>query len=203
MDIAQAKELIMECGRRMWARGMVAANDGNISCRFGEGFLITRSCVSKGFLCPSDILLVDGAGKVISPVTSGGRSPLDDDGKQGVPSMETFLHLAIYGDDPAVGAIVHSHAPYATAFAAAKKDINGYRLEDLRLQIGPVALAPYAPAGSMELAKVTAEAVRGHKAALMTGHGVIVTGADMREAYYRMEALEQAAKIIILSEGLK
>ncbi len=189
-DINEARRLIIETGRRMWQRGLVAANDGNISCRVAEGFLITRSGVSKGFLAEEDILLLDGSGAPLLPTA-------------GKPSMETSLHLAIYAARPEIGAVVHSHAPHATAFTLAGADINAWQLEDLRVQLGQVAAIPYAPAGSGELARLTAAGMRQAKAGLMARHGAVTVGRDLTEAYYRMEALEQAATIILCSLSLQ
>ena len=135
----QEKQLIIEIGRRLWLRGMVAANDGNISCRVPGGYLITRSGISKGFMREEDILLLDSQG-----------CPLSDG--PGQPSSETAMHLGIYQSRPQTGAIVHAHPPYATAFALAEADINQAQLEELRIQLGEVAMIPYAPAGTSELA---------------------------------------------------
>lgn len=97
----QEKQLIIEAGRRLWQRGMVGANDGNISCRIPGGYLITRSGVSKGFMNEADILLLDEHGQAIGD----GRAH---------PSSETAMHLGIYQARPHTGAIVHAHPPYAT-----------------------------------------------------------------------------------------
>ena len=213
-SVAYQKKLIIEAGRRLWQRGMVAANDGNISVRLKEGgFLISRSNISKGFMTPADVLLLDKDGALIQQ-TAGSPGfcdtdcePLLDqldlaDGGKGVPSVETRLHLAIYALCPDVNAIIHSHAPHATAFALGNGDINSFKLEDLRVQLGEVVNIPYSPAGTLELAARTAQAMKGAAAGLMANHGAVTVGNDLRQAYYRMEALEQAARIIILSRSI-
>ena len=185
----QEKQLIIEAGRRLWQRGMVAANDGNISCRVPGGYLITRSGVSKGFMSEADILVLDEQGKTL------GDGP-------GQPSSETAMHLGIYPARPHTGAIVHAHPPYATAFALAGVDINQAQLEELRIQLGQVAMIAYAPAGTAELAQAASAAMADKRAGLLLRHGAIAAGADLNEAFYRLEALEQAAKVIWLSRQL-
>lgn len=179
---------LLEAGRRLYARGMVAANDGNLSCRVEQGFLITASGVSKGFLQPADILLLDAAGTVIAGT--------------GRPSSETALHLAIYAARPEVGAVVHAHPPYATAFALAGQTLAESGLDEVRMQLGEVPLIPHAAPGSLDLARAVARGLGGGKAALLARHGAVTVGAAPEQALYRMEALEQAAAIIWLAKQL-
>lgn len=188
-NFQREKELIIEIGRRLWQRGMVAANDGNISCRVAGGYLITGSGVSKGFLGEQDILFLDQQGLAVSD------GPIK-------PSSETAMHLAIYHSRPHTGAIVHAHPPYATAFALAGADLNRAGLEELRIQLGEVGLIPYAPAGSEQLAQQVAAAMVQRRAGLLERHGAVTAGADLQQALYRMEALEQAAKIAFLARQL-
>jgi len=180
------KQQIIETGRKLWQRGMVAANDGNLSCRTEEGIYITATGVSKGFLKEDEILLLDQNGKA-----------------EGKESVETGLHLAVYEVRPDVNAIIHSHAPWATAFAMTEANLNSYALEDIRLQLGEIARIPYAEAGSTDLAELTAKHLDNAVAALLTSHGVLTVGENMQKALFRMEALEQAAKIVLLSEILR
>ncbi len=186
----QQKQQIIAIGRLLSQRGMVAANDGNISCRVPGGFLITRSGVAKGRMCEADILLLDAAGQ-----------PLSDG--PGRPSSETAMHLAIYQSRPHTGAIIHAHPPFATAFALAEEDLNQAQLEELRIQLGTVAMIPYAPAGTPQLAANAAAALSDKRAGLLLRHGAITAGADLEQALFRIEALEQAAKIVWLSRALR
>lgn len=106
----ELKREICEVGRRMYERGFVAANDGNISYRLGDGrFLCTPTGVSKGFLKPADIAVVDDQGNQIS-----GAKPR---------TSEIKLHLQIYAELPEINAVAHAHPPHATAFAVAGIDI--------------------------------------------------------------------------------
>lgn len=187
-EIELKKEQIIEVGRRLWLRGMVAANDGNISCRVENGFLITASGISKGFLTSDNILLLDRDGQA-----------RESDSR---PSIETALHLGIYRCCPKVDSIVHAHPPYASAFSLADVDINDCPLEEIRVQLGQVQRIPYAPAGSEELAKAVAKGMCGARVGLMLRHGAVAVGSELMEAFFRMEALEQAAKIAFIAKGL-
>ena len=189
MRSKKQKELIIEIGRRLWQRGMVAANDGNISCRLKNGILITASGVSKGFLAKDDILLLDNSGQMI-------------ENKTAKPSVETRMHLAVYANCPKAQAIVHAHPPYATAFSLSEENINDCPLEEIKIQLGQVPRLVYAPAGSKELADNVGIGMKDARVGLMLRHGAIAIGNDLLQAYHRIEALEQAAKIAIIAKTI-
>lgn len=189
-DAEQAGACIIETGRRLWQRGLVAASDGNISCRLEEDrFLITPSGVAKGFLREEDLLLVDGAGRVLS---GAGR-----------PSIETGLHLAVYRARPEVGAVVHAHPPLATAFALTEADFGQDAPDEVKLQLGKVTMAAYGEAGSEALAQNAAAALRDSDVCLLLRHGAVTVGADPERALFRMESLEQAARMMLAARLLR
>ena len=98
---------ICAVGKRLWGKGMFSANSGNISARLGpEEVLITPTLVSKGFMSPRQILVLDLEGRVLRG--------------EGHPSTETPVHLGIYRESEKIGAVVHAHPPAATAFAVAE-----------------------------------------------------------------------------------
>ena len=102
----ELKELICEIGRRLYAKGFAAANDGNITIRLNEReFLCTPTMISKGYMKPEDICRVDTKGNQLA-------------GKRKRTS-EVLLHLSIYNQRPDINAVVHCHPPHATAFAVA------------------------------------------------------------------------------------
>ena len=185
------KEEIIEAGRRLYQRGLVAANDGNLSCRLPDGsFFITASGVSKGFLQPEDLLLVDAAGH---PLFAGAQRP----------SIETGMHLAVYAACPKAAAIIHAHPPFATAFALAGLDMNENAPDEVRLQLGRVPTFAYGEAGSPELARHVAEGITGHCCGLLARHGAITLGDSVGQALFRMEALEHAARIMVYARQLR
>ena len=188
-EIELNRDFMLELGRRLWQRGLVAGGDGNISCRLSDGrFLITRSGVSKGFMTPADLLLVDGEGRVLEG--------------EGRPSMETGMHLAIYAARPDAGAVVHAHPPLATAFVLAGRELNENAPDEVKLQLGWVAVAEYGEAGSPRLARNAAAAATGADTVLLQRHGAVTLGTDLIHALYRMEALEQAAKMMLAARLL-
>lgn len=191
MTESQKRALIVEAGRRLWQRGLVAASDGNISCRLEDDtFLITPSGVAKGFLSEDDILVVDGAGRVLS-----GNAK---------PSIETGMHLAVYRARPEINALVHAHPPLTTAFTLTERDMNEDAPDEVKLQLGRIAKAKYGEAGSAELARNVAEAAAsGADAVLLARHGALTTGADPLRALFRMESLEQAAKTMLAARLLQ
>src|SRR5262245_16921564 len=102
----QIRADIVEVGRRMYARSYVASNDGNISVKLDENRLITTpKSVSKGFMTPDMMVIVDFDGKKLS----GERDS----------STELPMHLEVYRNRPDVRAVVHAHPPLATGFAVA------------------------------------------------------------------------------------
>lgn len=117
------KEQICDIGRRLYAKGFAAANDGNISIRLNEReILCTPTMVSKGFLKPEDVCKVDYEGKQLA----GTRKR----------SSEILLHLAVYKNRPDVNGVVHCHPPHATAFAVAHEPIPKCVLPEVEVFLG-------------------------------------------------------------------
>jgi L-fuculose-phosphate aldolase len=153
--------------------GWVAGHDGNVSVRINGQVTITPSGVRKGDITP-DML----AGEY-------------------VVSSEAPMHLRCYAERPDIGAVIHAHSPYATAFAAANKPIDGSRLVELALTIGDVPVAPYAPPGTEAVGDVIAPLLARHDVILLQNHGAVAVGRDLYEAFCRMETLELCAKTLL------
>lgn len=111
------------------------------------------------------------------------------------PSSETPMHLAIYRARPDVRAVVHTHAPTATAFALDGVRLDEPLLPEVLVGVGPVALVPYASPGSDDLPRVMAPYLAGHDAFLLSNHGAVTVGRALEEAYFQMERLELFARI--------
>lgn len=184
----EAEAAMLEVGRRMYARGFVAANDGNLSCRLENGnFLTTPAGVSKGFMTGEMLVEVNEAGNRLS----GGK-----------PTSELPMHLRVYAEDAAVGAVCHAHPPVATAFAAAGLPLSEPILSEALMLLGEVPLAPYATSGTGEVPGSIAPFVRTHKAVLMANHGVLTWGRDLFEAWHLMESVEHYATILLNAKYL-
>lgn len=173
----------------MWSQGWVAANDGNVSVRRDDGTIVcTPSGVSKREIEPDMLVVIDSAGRVVE----GDRRP----------STEMAMHLRCYVDREDVRAVVHAHPPYATAFAAADRALDGYGLIETVLTVGAVPVVPFAMPGTDDVAEAIAPYLSHHDALLLRAHGALTVGGDLRTAYYRMESLEQFAKISLAAHQL-
>jgi L-fuculose-phosphate aldolase len=180
---------IVEVGRRMYARGYTASNDGNISVRLGaDRLLMTPKSVCKGFMTPDMMCITDLDGKKIQ----GDRDP----------SSEMLMHLEVYRQRPDVAAVVHAHPPTATGFAVAGIAMDEPVLAEAAVVLGPVPVAPYAMPGTPELAASLEPFVIDHDAVLMANHGVVCCGADLLQAYLNMELVEQSARTLLVVRQL-
>ncbi|HJN16772.1 MAG TPA: class II aldolase/adducin family protein [Armatimonadota bacterium] len=188
-DEGRLRRDICEIGRRLWMQGLVAATDGNFSCRLGPNELLaTPTGVSKGFMSPEEVVKIDMNGAPIEGFTK--------------PSSEIKMHLAIYEDRPDACAIVHGHPPTATGYAAARIPVPTEILTEAATFLGPVAVVEYATPGSHDLPEALRRHVRQHDLFLLANHGAVAVGSDLFAAAHRMEALEQSAKIAIVARQL-
>lgn len=183
----ELREVICEVGRRMWVRSQVAANDGNISVRMDDGtILCTPSNVSKGFMKPEEMVRLSPDGRTIG---------------RGKPSSEALLHLACYCARNDIGAVVHAHPPYATAFAALGMPVPTRYLTEIAVALWEIPCAEYGTPGTVEVPESALPMLESANAFLLRNHGVVTVGADLWEAYHRMESVEQGARVAtIISE---
>jgi L-fuculose-phosphate aldolase len=187
-SLAQIR-LFQEIGRRLDAKGFIAANDGNLSQRQGaDSFLVTSTGSRKGRLRPEEIVCVDAAGNLLA----GGKPP----------TSESRMHVAIYRLRPDAGAVVHAHPPVATGFAVARLPLDACVLPEVILTLGSVPLAPYGAPGTAELGATLEPFLRGHDAILLANHGAVTLGSDLEQAYDRMERLEHTARIFLVAHLL-
>ena len=180
---------ICEFGRRMWERGFIAANDGNISVRLGEELLLaTPTGVSKGFMTPDMIVKTDLRGE-----TKNGEWR---------PSSELRMHVHILQRRSDVHAIVHAHPPVCTAFSVAGIAMEGCVLPEIVVSVGSVPLAEYATPASEEVVAVVDKLIGDHDAMLLAHHGAVTVGGSLTQAYFRMETLEHYAQILLAARQL-
>ncbi len=182
---AEARAEIVRAGHKLYARGLVASNDGNLSVRVGEDAVwLTPTGVSKGELTEEMLVKLSLDGTVLE----GDRRP----------SSEGKLHLRIYREDPLVRAVVHAHPPAATAFAAAGVPLDRPVLQEAVVQLGTVPVAPFALPGTEAVAEsVVPFCHGGYRAALLEYHGAVTWGDTMQQAYDRMETVEQVAQVTL------
>lgn len=185
----ELKQDIVEIGRRIWLRGYVAANDGNISVRIGpDEFLSTPTGVSKGFMTPEMIIKINGAGEVLSGDLK--------------PSSEIKMHLRVYLERPDVTGVVHAHPPISTAFAVAGIPLNKKFLPEVIVTLGEIPLTEYATPSTDEVPEAVAELVKDHDALLLANHGALTLGSDVFNAYYKLETMEHYANISLAAKQL-
>jgi L-fuculose-phosphate aldolase len=171
----------------MYDRGYVASNDGNISARIdSDSVLITPNGISKGFMKPEDLVVVDLNGKVIS----GNRKP----------SSEVFMHLNVYKDRPDVNSVCHSHPPYATGFAVAGIPLDKCVLPEVIIALGSIPLIEYGTPGTEEFYKPVLKQLKDYDAFLLANHGALTIGKDVLNAYHKMETLEHFAHIAFVAQ---
>jgi L-fuculose-phosphate aldolase len=180
---------ICEVGHRLYQRGYVVACEGNLSVRLdAERILLTPSGACKGDLTPQDLLVTDLSGAVLSGA--------------GQPSSEMQMHLLYYRSRPDVQAICHAHPPTATGFAVVGRALEEAILPEVVIALGKVPLAPYGTPGTWELSAALEPLVSEHDAILLENHGVVTCGKNLRIAYYRMETVEQCARVLLTAESL-
>ncbi len=184
----EAINQILDIGCRMWNRGFVAANDGNISVRINENeILTTPTGVSKGHMIPEMIIRMDMAGKVLSE-NSGFK-----------PSSEAKMHIQVYRQREDIRAVVHAHPPYCTSFAVAGMPLDKLILPEAILTLGAVPVAPYGTPSTSEIPDSIQPLIENSDAVLLANHGALTLGADLTTAWFRMETLEHYAHICHLT----
>lgn len=172
---------IAKYSRLLHKKGLVSATDGNLSEKLPSGgFVVTPSGVPKREITEKMLVKMDKTGKAVS----------------GNASSEWQLHKAVYASRKDVGAVVHAHPPYAVALSLLGMSLEDCPLSEVRISLGAVKLVPYEEPGSIKLAERAAKALgKEGKAVILANHGAVAVGKDIRSAYYRMEALEHAARI--------
>jgi L-fuculose-phosphate aldolase len=185
----QVRADIVEIGRRLWERGYVASNDGNISVRIDDRRLITTpKSVSKGFMTADMMVVTDLDGKKLA----GERDP----------SSELKMHLQVYRDRPDARAVVHAHPPTATGFAVAGIPLDRAVLAEVVTTLGSIPIAEYATPSTDELPQACSKYLKAHDGLLLANHGALAIGPDLFTAYHRMETIEHFAKISLVTRML-
>ena len=184
--IQELKEQICEVGRRLWQRAYVDGNGGNIAIRVGEDIaLCTPTLVSKGFMKPADMCLVDLEGNQLA----GAKKR----------TSEILMHLQIMKRQPKAVATVHCHPPYSTGFAVAGVTPPTCMVPEYEVFCA-VAVAPYRTPGTPEMGKLVADLVEQHNTILMANHGVVSwSHVNVEDAYFKMEILEAYCRTILVA----
>jgi ribulose-5-phosphate 4-epimerase/fuculose-1-phosphate aldolase len=189
---ARLREEICLLGKSIFDRGLTHGSTGNVSARTDDGWLLTPTGSNLGRLDPARLAKLDWHGKAVS------GDP---------PSKESFLHLAMYQERAANGAVVHLHSTHSVAVSVLAevdpRDVLPPLTAYYVMRIGGLPLVPYYAPGDMALA----DAVRGlaskHHALLLANHGPVVGGSSLAAAADAIEELEATAKLYLLVRGEK
>jgi ribulose-5-phosphate 4-epimerase/fuculose-1-phosphate aldolase len=185
------REDICRFGRSLFERGLTPGSSGNISVRLPDGYLVTPTNASLGFLDPAKLSRLDADGRLVSG---------------DAPTKEVPLHSALYQTRSTAGAVVHLHSTHSVALSmlpeidprAALPPMTAYYL----MRCGAAALVPYYRPGD----PAVAEAIRGlagrYSSVLLANHGPVVAGATLEAATFAIEELEETAKLYLLLRGL-
>jgi len=172
--------------KRLYRRGLTTTSGGNISLRVSdEHLVITPSATDKGRMKWKEVGIVSMDGENLTPLLK--------------PSIETGMHLEIYRRK-GKGAIVHAHPVFATTFTAVKQKINTTLTAEACLILGDPLFVPYALMGSGDLAAIVSDYIEKSEILLLQNHGVLAFAEDLLHAFDKIEVLEAAARMTILSE---
>ncbi len=186
---AEKKEII-KAALALKEYRLIALSGGNVSTRKpDEGHvLVTPSGMMYETMVPEDIVVVDLSGKVI-------------EGTRRV-SVDTEAILYIYNNMPEVNSVIHTHQAYATAVGLVEDELPAAVTTLPNATLGPVTVAPYSSAASLEMGKHTVKYINNKRAVILKHHGVITVGGNLKEALYAAVYLEDAAKTYILAKSI-
>ncbi|GCD90764.1 class II aldolase/adducin family protein [Nocardioides sp. LS1] len=170
---------VAAAARRLAAEGLLIGTAGNVSARVGDLVAVTGTGVVLADCTPEDVTVVTLSGRVVEGTL--------------VPSSELDLHLGVYAAT-GTSAVVHTHAPFATAVACVLDELPVLHYQQLLLG-GPIRVAAYATFGTPELAALVREALVDRQAALMANHGSVAIGSSLAKAVDHALLLEWLAAL--------
>jgi len=183
------RKAIVEICKLCYARGYIVGADGNISARSSDGtILITPAGAMKGFLEPQAVARIDLRGEVVD----GGPKA----------STERMLHTTCYQERPDVKAVVHAHPPHAVAMTIAGIDMQAPFIPEIIVTLGGIPTADFGTPGTPELADSIRAIVRCSDTVVMTHHGSVTLGANLLDAYKKLDMIEHTARILWLAHSV-
>jgi L-fuculose-phosphate aldolase len=173
--------------KRLYKHGLTTTSGGNISLRITEDLIaITPSATDKGRMKWKEVGIMNIRGENLTPGLKA--------------SIESEMHLAIYKKKEDIKAIVHAHPVFASAFTAMKCKINTNLTAEACAILGEPLMVPYALMGTGKLAALAAEKIVQSDILLLENHGILTTGKNLLQAFDKIEVLENAAKMTLLTE---
>ncbi len=187
--VEDAASAVLDTARELLARGLVDVTSGNVSARRCDGALcITPTSLDCRVMTLDDLVVVDPSGQVVG----GWRQP----------SSEMSLHLACYAAFPEVAGVVHSHALHASMFAVARQSVPAAVDELAMYAGGEIAVADYAPSGSVALGDAAVRCLADRGATLLANHGMVAVGRSPADALHITTVVERAARIVAGARAL-
>jgi len=191
MNEAKLRDSICRFGQSLFDRGLTTGSTGNISVRFGDGWIVTPTNASLGNLCPDSLSVLDSQGGYVS----GDK-----------PTKEVPLHTAMYETVNQCEAVVHLHSVHSVAVSLLPETDPEDALPPLTayyvMKVGKTALVPYHKPGD----PLIGDAIRGlagkYTSVLLANHGPVMAGKTLEAAVYATEELEETSKLHLLTRGL-
>jgi L-fuculose-phosphate aldolase len=176
--------------RRLYEHGLTSTSGGNISFRISDDIiLLTPSATDKGRMKWKEVGIMTILGENLTPSLK--------------PSIESEMHLSVYRKKKEVKAIVHAHPVFASAFTAMKCPIDTTLTAEAAAILGVPVMVPYALMGTSGLAEKVSENIMNSNILLLENHGILTTGNSILQAFDRIEVLENAAKMTVITEVMK
>lgn len=189
-DEAALRAEIVRVAHRTYTAGLVAATDGNVSCRVeGGSFLITPSGSCLGELSAEQIVRVGAHG-----------DPLP--GQPGRPSSEFRMHLAVYQARPDVNAVLHAHPPITLGFSIAGESLAGCVIPEVVVGLGTIPTTEYTTPTTQATADIVGRAIRSRDALILDRHGTVTVSDTVTTAFHKLDKVEHTAKITLAAKQL-
>src|ERR1700716_3157751 len=183
----ELREQLVRFARQMITTGLVRGTSGNISTREpgAAQALVTPSGVDYDTMTAEAVVLVDLDGR---PVNPGFKR-----------SVDTPIHVAIYRARPDVGAVIHTHSPYAAAFSTLGREVPPLITESAGYVGGAVRVMNYVPPAKADTGDDVAKGLGGARAVLLPNHGVVAVGENLKKAFGAAMAVEESAHIAYIA----
>ena len=186
IDLKYKEDLKNVC-HLAYKKGLLSGTEGNLSLKINDDLiLVTPRNSHKGLVSENDFVIVNKDGNLISNGTKE-------------PTSELALHLEAYKKRPDIKAVVHMHPPYAVSFSVSGTEFNQPAVPEIIVLLGEVPMVPYREPGTEKLANIASSYLEKHDAVVLERHGAVTVGKDIYSAYFKMESLEHAAKIMHLA----
>ena len=183
------KKEIIKTALMLKEYSLISLSGGNVSIRLKSNHVIvTPSGMLYETMVPNDIVVLDMSGKII-------------EGERRV-SVDIEAILYIYKNMPEVSAVIHTHQVYASAVGLVEDELPAAVTTLPNACLGPVAVAPYSSAASLEMGINTVKYINNKRAVILKNHGIVTVGGTLKEALYAAVYLEDAAKTYIMAKAI-